>query len=47
MNDEMSGTRSMYGETTNAYNILVWNPEGKRLLPRPQRTWEDIKMDIK
>jgi hypothetical protein len=28
-------------ETTNAYRILVGNPEGKRPLGRPRRRWED------
>jgi hypothetical protein len=32
----------------NAYSILVRNPEGKRPLGRPRRTWEDhIKMDLR
>jgi hypothetical protein len=31
----------------NAYKILAGEPEGKRLLVRPSRRWEDdIKMDI-
>jgi hypothetical protein len=25
----------------NAYNILDGNPEGKRLLGKPRRRWED------
>jgi hypothetical protein len=29
------------GEKTNAYNILIANPEWKRLLGRPRRRWED------
>jgi hypothetical protein len=30
------------------YRILVGNPEGKRLLERPRRRWEDgIKMDLR
>jgi hypothetical protein len=33
-------------ETSNAYNILVGKPEGKRPLRRPRRRWEDIKMDL-
>jgi hypothetical protein len=29
------------------YRVLVGNPEGKRPLGRPKRTWEDnIKMDL-
>jgi hypothetical protein len=32
----------------NAYKILVVKHEGKRLLWRPRRRWEDnIKMDLK
>jgi hypothetical protein len=32
----------------NAYKILVGKPEGKRLLGRPRRRWEDnIKMDLR
>jgi hypothetical protein len=31
-----------------AYSILVGNPEGKRLLGRPRRRWEDnFKMDLR
>jgi hypothetical protein len=30
-----------------AYRVLVWKPEGKRLLGRPRRRWENnIKMDL-
>jgi hypothetical protein len=36
------------GEKRNAYRILVENPEGKRPLGRPRRTWVDnIKMDLR
>jgi hypothetical protein len=29
------------------YNILVGKPEGRRLVGRPRRRWEDnIKMDL-
>jgi hypothetical protein len=36
------------GEMRNTYNILIGNPEGKRLLGRPRRRWEDnVKMDLK
>jgi hypothetical protein len=32
----------------NAYRILEGNPEGKRPLRRPRRTWvDDIKVDVK
>jgi hypothetical protein len=35
-------------ETRNAYRILVENPEGKRPLGRPIRTWVDnIKMELR
>jgi hypothetical protein len=29
------------GQMTNAYIILVGKPEGKRLLGKPKRRWED------
>jgi hypothetical protein len=36
------------GEKRNAYRILVREPEGKRPLRRPRRTWEDnIRMDLR
>jgi hypothetical protein len=36
------------GEKKNAYKILVGKPEGKVLLGRPRRRWEDnIKMDLR
>jgi hypothetical protein len=35
-------------EGRGIYRILVGRPEGKRLLGRPRRRWEDnIKMDLK
>jgi hypothetical protein len=35
------------GEVRGAYNILVGRPEGRRLLGRPRRRWEDnIKIDL-
>ena len=35
------------GERTGVYRILVGKPEGKTLLGRPRRRWEDnIKMDL-
>jgi hypothetical protein len=35
------------GEGRDAYRILVGRPEGRRLLGRPRRRWEDnIKMDL-
>jgi hypothetical protein len=36
------------GEKTNAYRILVGNPEGKKPLGRPRRRWvNNIKMDLR
>jgi hypothetical protein len=36
------------GEGRNVYRVLVGKPEGKRLLGRPRRRWEDgIKMDLR
>jgi hypothetical protein len=34
-------------EIADAYKILVGKPEGKRLLGRPRRRWEDIRMDLR
>jgi hypothetical protein len=35
-------------ERRNAYRIFVGNPNGKRPLGRPRRTWIDnIKMDLR
>ena len=35
------------GEGRGVYSVLVGKPEGKRLLGRPRRRWEDnIKMDL-
>jgi hypothetical protein len=35
------------GEGRGAHRVLVGKPEGKRLLGRPRRRWEDnIKMDL-
>jgi hypothetical protein len=35
------------GEGRGIYRVLVGRPEGKRLLGRPRRRWEDnIKMDL-
>ena len=35
-------------QSTNAYRVLVGNPEGKRPLGRPRRRWQDnIKMDLR
>ena len=36
-----------YGKRGGAYRLLVGKPEGKRLLVRSRRRWEDnIKMDL-
>jgi hypothetical protein len=36
------------GEGRGVYRVLVGRPEGKRLLARPRRRWEDnIKMDFR
>ena len=35
------------GEEKGVHRVLVGRPEGKRLLGRPRRRWEDnIKMDL-
>ena len=35
------------GEGRDVYRVLVGKPEGKRLLGRPRRRWEDnIKIDL-
>jgi hypothetical protein len=37
-----------WGKGRGVYRILVRRPEGKRLLGRPRRRWEDnIKMDLR
>ncbi|KAJ4450632.1 hypothetical protein ANN_02061 [Periplaneta americana] len=42
-----AGHVARMGESRNAYSVLVGRPEGKRLLGRPRRRWEDnIKMDL-
>jgi hypothetical protein len=42
-----AGQVAHMGEVRGAYNILVGRPEGRRLLGRPRRRWEDnIKMDL-
>jgi hypothetical protein len=36
------------GEERNMYKVLVGKPEGKRLLERSRRRWEDgIRMDLR
>ena len=34
------------GDRRGAYRILVERPEGRRLVGRPRRRWEDITMDL-
>jgi hypothetical protein len=42
-----AGHVARLGEGRGAYRVLVGRPEGKRLLGRPRRRWEDnIKMDL-
>jgi hypothetical protein len=36
------------GEERKVFKVLVRKPEGKRLLGRPRRRWEDgIRMDLR
>jgi hypothetical protein len=43
-----AGHVARMGEVRGAYNILVGRPEGRRLLGRPKRRWEDnVKMDLR
>ncbi|KAJ4445846.1 hypothetical protein ANN_12531 [Periplaneta americana] len=43
-----AGHVARMGESINAYRMLVGRLEGKRLLGRPRRIWEDnIKMDLR
>ena len=42
-----AGHVARMGERRGVYRVLVGKPEGKKLLGRPRRRWEDnIKMDI-
>jgi hypothetical protein len=42
------GYAARMGALRNAYNILVGEPEGKSLLGRSRRIWENtIRMDLK
>jgi hypothetical protein len=34
------------GGRRKAYRILVGRPEGRRLVGRPRRRWEDITVDL-
>jgi hypothetical protein len=43
-----AGHVARMGEGRGVYRILVGRPEGKRLLGRPRRRWEDnIKLDLR
>jgi len=42
-----AGHVARMGEDRGVHRVLVGKPEGKRLLGRPRRIWEDnIKMDL-
>ena len=42
-----AGHVARMGENRGVHRLLVGKPEGKRLLGRPRRRWEDnIKMDL-
>jgi hypothetical protein len=42
-----AGHITRMGERRGACKVLVGKPEGRRLLGRPRRSWEDnIKMDL-
>jgi len=42
-----AGHVARVGEWRGGYRVLVGKPEGRRLLGRPRRRWEDnIKMDL-
>jgi hypothetical protein len=42
-----AGRVARVGEDSGVHRVLVGNPEGKRLLGRPRRRWEDhIKMAL-
>jgi hypothetical protein len=43
-----AGHEERMGEKENAYRILVGEPEGRRPLGRPRRSWaDDIIMDLR
>jgi hypothetical protein len=45
--NEMGGACGRMGEEREVHRVLEGKPEGKRLLGRPRRRWEDnIKMDV-
>jgi len=35
------------GEMRNAYKLLIGKAEGKRLLGRPRRGWEDVRIGFR
>jgi hypothetical protein len=39
--EHQGGHVARVGKTTNVYNILVANPEGKLQVGGPERKWED------
>jgi len=39
--NELGGACSPYGREERRIKVLVRKPEGKRLLGRPRRRWED------
>jgi hypothetical protein len=42
-----AGHVTFIGESRGVYRVLVGKPEGKSLLGRPRRRWEDsIKVDL-
>jgi hypothetical protein len=44
----VGGTCGTHGEWRGVYWVLIGMLEGKRLLGRPRRSWEDnIKMDFR
>jgi hypothetical protein len=44
---EMGGHVAHMGEGRGVCRVLVGKPEGKRLLGRPRRRWEDnVRMDL-
>ena len=43
----MGGACGAYGEGRGVHRVLTGKPEGKRQLGRPERRWEDIKMDLR
>jgi hypothetical protein len=45
--NEMGGACSVEGEERGVCRVLMGKPEGKRLLGRPRRRWDNnIRMDL-